>query len=307
MTATVPIGFLGLGIMGLPMARNLARAGTELVVWNRTAARTAELAGLGAAVADSPAAVLRVAGTVLMMLADEAAIDTTLRRGTASFERLVADRTLVHMGTTSPEYSLGLERDIVAAGGRYVESPVSGSRGPAETGELVAMLAGDPAEVEGVRALLTPLCRDSFACGPVPNALLTKLAVNTFLITMVTGLAEAYHLAERFGLDTGQFVEVLAAGPMASRVSTRKAAKLLAGDFTAEAAIADVLKNNRLVAEAARRRGLASPLIDTCHGLYRDTERAGFGAEDMAAVVRGIAAMTRRRPGQPTPRVSSRR
>jgi 3-hydroxyisobutyrate dehydrogenase len=285
------IGFLGLGIMGAPMAGNLVRAGTELVVWNRSAAKSEALRALGAQVASSPTEVLRRCDVVLVMLKDEAAIDETLGRGTADFTD-VRGRTIVHMGTTQPEYSLGLARDVAAAGGCYVESPVSGSRGPAETGDLVAMVAGTPEAVERVRPLLAPMCRDSFLCGAVPNALLTKLAINTFLITMVTGLAEAYHLAERFGLDLDTFVAVHDAGPMASRVSTRKAAKLRAGDFLAEAGLADVFKNNRLVVEAARRRGIPAPLMDVCHDLYRDVVEAGLGDQDMAAVVRAFAART---------------
>ena len=90
------------------------------------------------------AEVFERAPVVLAMLANGAAIDATLGRGTAGFAPLVAGRTLVHMGTTAPAYSRGLEADVRAAGGRYVEAPVSGSRGPAQAGELVAMLAGSP-------------------------------------------------------------------------------------------------------------------------------------------------------------------
>ena len=100
-----------------------------------------------------------------------------------------------------------------AEGGRYVEAPVSGSRKPAEAGQLVAMLAGEPEDVASVRSLLAPMCRDAIACGPVPNALFMKLAVNLFMTAMVTGLAEAAHFAERHGLDLAQLVAVLDAGP----------------------------------------------------------------------------------------------
>jgi 3-hydroxyisobutyrate dehydrogenase len=95
------------------------------------------------------------------------------------------------MATTSPGYSKALGADVGSEGGRYVEAPVSGSRKPAEAAQLVAMLAGEPEVVASVRPLLAPMCRDAIACGPVPNALFMKLAVNLFLITMVTGLVEA--------------------------------------------------------------------------------------------------------------------
>ncbi|MEU8278003.1 NAD(P)-dependent oxidoreductase [Microbispora bryophytorum] len=286
------VGFVGLGIMGQPMALNLVRAGTPLVVWNRTAARSEPLRAAGAEVAGSAAEVFRRARVVILMLADEAAIDAVLERGTPAFARNVADRVVVHMGTTSPVYSAGLEADVLAAGGGYVEAPISGSRVPAEQGRLVAMLAGLPDVVEEVRPLLKPMCAKTVVCGPAPKALLTKLAVNIFLITTVTGLAESLHFGERQGLDVGMLVDVLNSGQMASDVSRVKAVKLAGRDFAAQAAIADVLKNNRLIAEAARRAGIASPLLDVCHTLFGETLALGHADLDMAAVVHAIEART---------------
>ncbi|WP_409061551.1 NAD(P)-dependent oxidoreductase [Streptomyces sp. SYP-A7185] len=285
-------GFVGLGVMGQPMALHLARAGTPLVVWNRTPARCAPLRAAGAHVAASPAEVFDRAGTVFLMLADEAAVDEVLGRGTPDFAARVAGHVVVPMGTTSPEYSAGLRDDVRAAGGRYVEAPVSGSRVPAEQGQLVAMLAGDADAVEDVRPLLAPLCQETFDCGDVPGALLMKLSVNLFLITLVTGLTEAFHFADRHGLDRRRFLDVLAAGPMASPVSQVKAPKLLARDFAVQAAAKDVLKNNRLIAQAARKAGLASPLLDVCHALFEETVTQGHGGEDMVAVLRALEART---------------
>jgi 3-hydroxyisobutyrate dehydrogenase len=287
-----PAGFIGLGVMGQPMALRLARAGRPLVVWNRTAGRCEPLRAAGASVAAGPLEVFQRTRTVVLMLAHDAAIDAVLGRGTQRFGAQVAGRTVVHMGTTSAGYSRALEAEIRAAGGRYVEAPVSGSRGPAEEGRLVVMLAGDEAAVAQVRPLLGPLAHQTFACGAVPGALLTKLAINIFLITQVTGLAEAFHFAERHGLDRRRFVDVLDAGPMASSVSRAKAAKLLTSDFTVQAAILDVLKNNRLIAEEARSSSLASPLLDVCYALYGETAALGHGDADMAAVLYAIEART---------------
>ncbi|GLY75153.1 NAD(P)-dependent oxidoreductase [Actinoallomurus iriomotensis] len=288
------IGFAGLGLMGRPMALNLARAGTPLVVWNRTAARCEELRAAGARVAEGPAELFARTRTVILMLAGEEAIDQVLARATPDFGARVAGRTIVHMGTTSPAYSRGLEADVRAAGGAYVEAPVSGSRTPAEEGRLVAMLAGDDAAVQAVRPLLAPMCHETTVCGAVPGALYMKLAVNLYLITMVTGLAEAAHFAERHGLDLRRFAEVLDKGPMASAVSRVKTRKLLDQDFAAQAAAADVLMNNRLVAGAARESGVASPLLDVCHALYDETVALGHGRADMVAVVRAIEERTDR-------------
>jgi 3-hydroxyisobutyrate dehydrogenase len=286
------IGFVGLGVMGAPMALNLVRSGRAVTVWNRSASRAELLRSAGAKVAGSLADLFNESETVILMLADEDATDAVLGRGGPEFAPRVAGHTLVNMGTNAPGYSRQLEADVRAAGGRYVEAPVSGSRGPAEAGKLVAMLAGEPAVVEPIGPLLQPMCKDVIPCGAVPGALLMKLAVNTFLITMVTGLAEATHFAMGQGLELDRFLAVLDAGPMASTVSRAKLRKLLADDFTVEAAIGDVLKNNRLVAEAAQSVGLASPLIETCLALYGETQALGYGGDDMAAVIRAIEART---------------
>ncbi len=288
----MPIGFIGLGVMGLPMALRLAGANVELVVWNRSPERSERLRAAGATVAPSPAGVFARARTVILMLADADATDATLGRGTPAFAANVAGRTIVPMGTTTPGYSHRLEADVLAAGGRFVEAPVSGSRGPAEDGTLVAMLAGEPASIERVRPLLDPMCRDSVVCGPVPTALLMKLSVNVFLIGMVTSLAESVHFAERHGLDLSLLRTVIDAGPMASVVSRAKMAKLVERDFTVQAAIPDVLKNARLITDEARAASLASPLLDVCHALYAEALTLGFGRSDMAAVLHAIEGRT---------------
>jgi 3-hydroxyisobutyrate dehydrogenase len=309
MTISKGIGFIGIGTMGEPMARNLLRSGVELVVWNRTAehgerlAREAanEKALAAASVARDAAEVFAQCETIILMLADGTAIDSVLARGTPEFAGRVAGRRLVSMGTFSPGYSEALATEIRRAGGRYVEAPVSGSRKPAEAGQLIAMLAGDAEDLAAVRPLLAAMCRECFDCGPVPAALRMKLAVNVFLITMVTGLAEAAHFAGRHGLDMPSFMAILNAGPMASDVSRIKIAKLVQRDFARQAGITDVLKNSRLVIEAAREAEIASPLMDACFALYGETEGLGLGEEDMAAVVKALEKRTAQASGQRLP------
>ncbi|WP_315835469.1 NAD(P)-dependent oxidoreductase [Bradyrhizobium prioriisuperbiae] len=286
------IGFIGLGVMGQPMALNMARAGAPLVVWNRSADKAELLRAAGARVAGSARDVFAQTRIVILMLVDDAALDAVLERGTQQFAANVAWHLVVHMGTSSPDYSRRLEAEIRLAGGRYVEAPVSGSRKPAEAGQLVGMLAGEPSAVAEVRPLLQPVCKDTFMCGAVPGALVMKLAVNLFLITMVTGLAEAAHFADRHGLERDVFAAVLDAGPMASNVSRMKLAKLATQDFSMQASIADVLKNNQLIADAARQAEIASPLLDVCHALFGETLSLGLGRDDMIAVIRAIERRT---------------
>lgn len=286
------VGFIGLGAMGEPMALNLVRAGTPLLVWNRSRSKCDILRNAGASVARDPAEVFARCEFVFLMLVDGTAMDAVLGRHQPVFRDRVNGRTLISTATTSPSYSRALELDVRAAGGRYVEAPVSGSRKPAEAAQLVAMLAGESDSLAAVRPLLAPMCRETVDCGPIPKALLMKLAVNIFLITMVTGLVEAFHFAERHGLDLARLIAILDAGPMASNVSRVKAAKLAAQDFEVQAAISNVLENNRLVAVAAREAGIASPLLDVCHQLYAETQAMGLSNADMISVLRAIEKRT---------------
>ncbi|RKP57706.1 NAD(P)-dependent oxidoreductase [Pararobbsia silviterrae] len=290
MNSTEPTGFIGLGTMGEPMAMNLCRAGVRLVVWNRAADKCDRLAAAGAQIAPDPQAVFAQCERVILMLANGDAVDAVLGRHTPPlFMRTVRDRIVVNMSTVEPGYASMLDADVRAAGGRYVEAPVSGSRKPAELGELVAMLAGAPDDLAAIRPMLAPMCKTSVMCGPVPGALTMKLAVNVFLITMVTGLAEAAHFALSHRLDLAQFAEVLNAGPMASAVSRMKLDKLCTGDLSRQAGISDVLKNTRYAVEAAEAAGVASPLMNACLALYARAESIGYAGDDMISVVHAFA------------------
>lgn len=287
-----PIGFIGLGNMGEPMALNLLRAGVALTTWNRSADALQRVREAGGIAAADPADVFARCDLVILMLANEGAIDAVLGRRTPEFARLVSGVTVVHMGTTSPAFSDALGADVRGAGGRYVEAPVSGSRVPAEQGALVAMLAGDPVDVARVETIVRPLCRRTFVCGAVPGAIRMKLAVNLFLITMVTGLVEATHLARASGLDLALFKEVLDAGPMASDVSRVKLGKLVAGDLSPQASLADVLMNSRLVFGAAREARAATPLLDASRDLFETADALGLGQTDMVGVLGSFEELT---------------
>jgi 3-hydroxyisobutyrate dehydrogenase len=290
-----PVGFIGIGIMGRPMALNLARAQLPLIVWNRTAEHADEVCAAGARRAASVDDVFAACPIVILMLATDRVIDDVLGRGTAQFAGRVRGRIVVHMGTTAPEYAAGLGADIAAAGGQYVEAPVSGSRVPAENGELVAMIAGPDDAVREVEPVLRPMCRSVVRCGSKPGAALTmKLAVNLYLVTTVAALAEAVHFADRQGLDLETFVSIVGAGQLASPIATVKAAKLRDRNFAVQAAIHDVRKNSRLVVDAADAAGIATPMVALADRLYLETLEQGFGAADMAAVIHALEARTAR-------------
>jgi len=278
--------------MGEPMALNLLRASTPLVVWNRSPAKSAVLAKAGALVARDLQDVFQRCEVVILMLRDAEATDTVLGRRGGTIQARVDRHTIINMATSSPCYSKSLETDIRAHGGQYVEAPVSGSRKPAEAGQLVAMLAGAADVVASVQPLLAPICRKTVDCGATPNALIMKFAVNLFMICMVTGLAEAMHFARSYDVDLGTLVTVLDASPMASDVSRVKAAKLAACDFAAQATILNVLENTTLITGAARTARVVSPLLDVCHTLYDETDALGEKDLDMVAVIRAIEQRT---------------
>lgn len=294
------IGFIGLGVMGLPMARNLAAAGARLRVWNRSPEKYRALEASNVTPAATAGEVLRAVEVTIIMLVNSEAIDEVLGRGTGDFARNLRGRTVVSISSVSPDYSCALARDIGDAGGKYVEAPVSGSRKPAEGAQLVCMAGGDPADIARVSPMLRHMCREVIDCGPVGNALRMKLAVNLYLNTMLAGLAEAVHFASENGLPLEKFQQAIDAGPLASDLTRVKLPKLIQRDFSVQAAVSDAFASTRLIADAARKAAMATPLLDLSSKLYGRAVELGDPRADMASVVRAIEADTARIRGAST-------
>jgi 3-hydroxyisobutyrate dehydrogenase len=194
------------------------------------------------------------------------------------------------MGTTQPHYSESLCLEVEEAGGNYIECPVSGSKRQAESRELVAMMAGKATLFPSITPLIKAMCKTVVPCGNIPGALNMKIAVNLYLLNMVTGLAEAYHFAEEKQLDTEKFVQVLNASPMASAVSKIKLDKLLTRDFSKQASIIDVLAVANLIKEGLDETELDSPLARTSHALYQEAVDMGYGEIDMIGIIELLRA-----------------
>ena len=290
------LGFIGLGTMGEPMALNLLRSEHPLVVWNRSAEKMAILAQAGAQTARNPSELFGGAKTVFLMLASESAIDEVLGRGTSDFAPMVADHLIVNMGTPSPGYSEDLARDLRFAGARYVEAPVSGQRGPAQSGQLVAMLAGEGRDVEAVKPLLHYMCREVIMCGAVPKAVATKLASNVFVGTMMAALAESVNYARHLDVDLQTFLELMTTGPMASPLIRMKLPKLIEQDFSVQASIATVLATTELITSSASAKGVAVPLLALSGSLYEAARSLGYEGDDVTAVILALERM-----GDPSP------
>ncbi|EFY84792.1 NAD binding NADP oxidoreductase coenzyme F420-dependent, putative [Metarhizium acridum CQMa 102] len=282
------IGFLGLGRMGTPMALNLCK-NYPTTVWNRTASKYPTLADAGARIGDTPAQVAKQSDLVFTMLFDAPAIQSIFDD---SFKRAIRNKTIVNTSSVPVEFSQKLERQILSAGGSYIEMPVSGSKVPAEQGKLVGMMAGDKAVCERVRPYVQPLTSASVYCGPIGSGLKMKYAINAYLITVTAGLAEAMSLAQAQGLDLDAFSKVLAAGPLASAYSKLKVDKVLAQDWSAQAAIEDCYNSTQLIQAAATEAETKSPLVRLCGELYSQARASGMAEDDMIAVFKLLARST---------------
>lgn len=282
---TKPLGFIGLGAMGQPMAMQLLKAGKPLVVWSRSPVSTEPFQKTDALIADSAKHLFSECETVILMLANSVAIDTVLGRDTKQFATLCKNHTLIQMGTTPPEYSKGLETDILAAGGLYAEVPVSGSRGPAEKGELAAMLAGDPNTIKTIEKVIEPMTGSSTYCGPVPSAMQMKLAVNTYLSGLMNGLFEATNFARLCGLDLEQFRGILEASPMNNNLMRMKLPMIINEEYTpVQASVFQAVENTRMILAAGAEVGATMLGVKNSNAIQEEAKATGLADLDFTAV-----------------------
>ena len=280
------IGFIGLGDMGVPMAGRLADAGLRPLVWARRPAAADPLLPRGAERAETVDVLFAASDVVILMLADGAAMDAVLGRGTTRFAGLVQGTTLIHMGTTPPAYSVGLAAEVLQSGGRYAEVPVSGSTGPAATGDLVAMTAGDADTLRNIQPVIEPMVRASVPCGAVPKALQMKIAVNSYLCGLVGGLIEAVNFARTSDLDLLTLQSVLEAGPMNCDVMRKKLPKLLSEDYAPQGSVRQFVNNTAIMSGAGREVGAAMPIVDGLKAIAAVAAREGLQEEDMTALIK---------------------
>lgn len=279
------VGFLGLGVMGTPMALNLCRR-FPTTVWNRTATKCAALVQAGAGLGQTPAKVVEQSDVIFTMMFDGPAIRSVIDD---DFRKALRGKTLVNTSSVSVEFSQSLAKEVQEAGGKFIEMPVSGSKVPAETGTLVGMMAGDQAECERIRPFVEPITSAAVYCGPIGAGLKTKYAVNIFLITVTAGLAESMNLARAQGLNLEAFSSVLDAGPLASAYSKIKLAKMAKQDWSAQAAVKDCYNSTELIRTAAKAAEAKTPLIQVCNSLYKQAIDSGLEDEDMIAVYRVLS------------------
>jgi 2-hydroxy-3-oxopropionate reductase len=287
-TRQEPVGFVGLGVMGRPMARNLVRAGHRVVVWNRSAGPAAELAAAGATVARTPAELAAAAPVVLTMLPDLPQVEEVLRRDDGLLAGMHQGSVLVVMGTVSPVAVRALGARLEPAGVAVVDAPVSGGDVGAEQATLSIMVGGRAEDVTRVRPYLEAMGTTVDHLGPLGAGQLAKACNQIVVAATLTALSEALVLARRGGLDPQRVFAVLGGGLAASRVLEVKGPKLLGGDFRPGGAAAFQHKDLGFALAAAREEGVALPLTALVDQLYGAARWNGFGDDDHSVVVRVI-------------------
>ncbi|MFM7402876.1 MAG: NAD(P)-dependent oxidoreductase, partial [Erythrobacter sp.] len=258
------VGLIGVGVMGDPMAKNLKKAGHDVIVYSRTPTKCDPLRALGIKVADSAHQAIAASEATILMVPSHVEVDQVLKSSPdGDIVAPVANRTIILMSTISPAYSAELGNKLAAAGGRYVEAPVSGSKVPAENAQLLILASSaEPVHIDGVQPLFDALGRKTVRCGAVPTAMRMKLANQLLLILWFEAITEATHFAKETGLDVQLFLEMMQAGPLANDVLRSKVAKLASDDFSEQAPIRNVAKDIGLVCEEASRGGVWVPIAE---------------------------------------------
>jgi 3-hydroxyisobutyrate dehydrogenase-like beta-hydroxyacid dehydrogenase len=282
------VALLGLGLMGRPMALNVARAGHPLVVWNRTRARAEELAASapGVRVAATPQEAVAQAGVSLTMVSDPPALEEVLWGAHGALAGLPSGSLLIDSSTVSP----ALARRAVAAckerGADFLDAPVTGGTWGAEKGELVFMVGGDAAVVERARPVLGTMGKRIFHLGPHGAGQTIKLAMNMLLALEVGALAEALALVRASGIEGEKLVEVMQSSMARAAVLDIKAPLILKDEFAPSFPLRLMHKDLGLALELANQLGVPLPATAAARETYNAVRGAAKEDVDYAAVAR---------------------
>src|SRR5580693_2535968 len=283
------VAVIGAGIMGSAMARNLAAAGQTTRVWDRTASATGPLADAGAVVAASARDAVRDVGVVITMLPTADAVESVIFDGGVA--GAFADGCVwAQMGTIGVEATLRI-RDRLAAqrpGVMFVDAPVSGSKRPAEQGQLLILASGPAAAADQLRPVFDILGRKTVWLGEAGQGSVVKLVVNAYMSILIEGVAETMELADRLGIGHQELAEVIEGGPLDAPIADAKLRKMDRGDYAAEFPLEWALKDVDLVIGAAG--GQAPPMLAALSGQWHAAVAAGHGRQDISAARLALAS-----------------
>ena len=276
------IAVLGTGTMGAPMARNLLAAGHRVRVWNRSADRAAPLAKAGATLAGSPAEAVGGAEVVLTMLFDLDATREVVQQAAASF---APDALWLQTGTVGPDGTAELAALAAEHGLGYLDTPVLGTRKPAEDGALVVLASGDPALRERAEPVFEAIGSRVVWAGDRPGAASAlKLACNAWVLTLTTAAAQSLALAAAQGVQPMLFLEAIAGGSTDSAYAQHKGRAMLQGLLSPAFELDGGLKDLGLIVDAASAHGVPDQLLAAVRELFAEASAGGHGREDIAAV-----------------------
>lgn len=285
MVTTVAV--LGTGIMGYPMAANLLGAGFAVRAWNRTGEKAAPLGDRGASVAESPADAVRGADVVLTMLIDGDAVRDTLA---AARPGLHPDALWLQASTVGPEHADRLAELAAGVPVAYLDCPVLGTRGPAESGDLVVLASG-PAELrERAQPVFDAIGSRTLWVGEAGAGSRLKLVVNSWVLAVVGAVAEAVALAEAFGLDPRSYLDTLSGTALDLPYARLKGDAMIRDEFPASFPVAGARKDAQLITAAMASRGLHGRVAGAVLATLEATAAAGYADADMAAAIHGVRA-----------------
>lgn len=278
------LAFLGLGTMGAPMAGWLAKAGHEVTVWNRSAARGQAFAARfpGVPVAETVEAAVAAADVVLACVGDDPDAEEVALEAFANLDRgaLYVDHT-----TTSPRLARELAAIADEAGIGWVDAPVSGGQAGAENGKLTVMCGGSEADVARAHPLLEAYAARIVRIGGAGAGQGAKMVNQVAIAGVLQGLAEALHLARRAGLDTDAVLEAISQGAAGSWQMQNRWPTMAKGEFEFGFAVDWMRKDLRIVLEEARETGARLPLTALVDQFYADVQAAGGGRLDTSSLV----------------------
>ncbi len=285
---TETIGFVGLGLMGQPMAGNLARAGHRLRLFNRTRSRAETLRAQGAKVCDSPREAAQGASYVVTMVGDVPDLEQALWGEQGVLEGVSSGCTLLQMATVSRQQVRRAAEDCARRGVDFLDAPVTGGKVGAEQATLTVMVGGNRQVLERARPVLEPMSRTLVHVGAVGAATLVKLSLNVLQAGMVELLAESLVLISRAGLRLEPFLSVLESSAGGAPLLKLKGAALSAADYTPQFCLKWMDKDLRLAGDEAKALGAALPVSTAVSALYSAASERGYGEEDYAVVARLI-------------------
>ncbi len=284
--AAAKVAFLGLGVMGYPMAGHLARAGHEVTVYNRTAEKAARWqAEYGGRTASTPKEAVSGASAVFACVGADNDVRAVALGPDGAFEAMEAGSVFVDHTTASADLARDLDREARARGLQALDAPVSGGQAGAEGGTLTVMAGGEAGAFEAVRPMIDCYARMARLIGPAGSGQLTKMVNQICIAGVVQGLAEGLHFAKAAGLPVGEVVDVISKGAAQSWQMENRAATMDEDKFDFGFAVDWMRKDLGICLAEARRNGARLPLTALVDQFYADVQRMGGGRWDTSSLI----------------------